>query len=91
MINFPQFSVQQELERKGGGRPVKPTRGGGIPHLQLFGQLTELSHYRVTDILDRRIIIATKPDQSGSVVFKVLHKSAAVYKRQRWHLIEKEQ
>jgi hypothetical protein len=56
--------------------------GGGIPHLQLFGQLTELSQYRVTNILYTRIILAHKLDRPANfVVFKVLHKSSAVYKR----------
>ena len=77
--------VQQELERKMGGRVLPARRGGGIPHLQLFWQLTELPQYKVTDVLDRKIIIAHRlgcgEQQQGSVVFKVLHKSAAVYKR----------
>jgi hypothetical protein len=62
--------------------------------LQLFGQLPELRQYKVTDILDKKIIIAKRlsgcdQQQGGSsrtVVLKVLHKSAAVYKRHGTHL-----
>ncbi|XP_023337854.1 uncharacterized protein LOC111708647 [Eurytemora carolleeae] len=65
--------VERELDAKA-RRPGKKI--SGIPHLQLFGQLSQLRKYKVVDILDGRLILAQNIDTLEKVVFKVLQKSA---------------
>jgi len=76
--------VQRELET----RTRKESRKvSGIPHLQLFGQLSELREYRVVDIFDKKIILAENLKTKQQVIFKVLQKSAAVYKKSKTSLL----
>jgi len=59
----------------------------GIPHLQLFGQLSELKQYKVKNILANKIILAENVQSSQLVIFKTLHKSPAVYKKSKTSLL----
>jgi len=65
-----------------------PTRRSvGIPHLQLFGQLSELKQYKVKSILANKIILAENFKTSQLVIFKTLHKSPAVFKKSKTSLL----
>ena len=59
----------------------------GIPHLQLFGQLSELAHYKVKNVLANKIILAENAQTNQLVIFKTLHKSPAVYKKSKTSLL----
>jgi len=59
----------------------------GIPHLQLFGQLSELRQYKVKNILADKIILAENVLSGNLVIFKTLHKSPAVYKKSKTSLL----
>lgn len=62
-------------------------RSVGIPHLQLFGQLSELKLYKVKDILVNKIILAENLQSNQLVIIKTMHKSPAVYKKSKTSLL----
>jgi len=76
--------VKQEADLRN-TRSFKKTIG--IPHLQLFGQLSELKEYKVKNILAQKIILARNVLSNKFVIFKTLHKSPAVYKKSKTSLL----
>ena len=62
-------------------------RPAGIPHLELFGQLSELRQYRVKNILAGKLILAEHVKTCDLVIFKTLHKSPAVYRKSKTSLL----
>eukprot|EP00090_Calanus_glacialis_P046059 TRINITY_DN8859_c0_g1_i2.p1 TRINITY_DN8859_c0_g1~~TRINITY_DN8859_c0_g1_i2.p1 ORF type:complete len:537 (-),score=148.11 TRINITY_DN8859_c0_g1_i2:127-1737(-) len=77
-------SVKRDAELK---TKKSSKRSVGIPHLQLFGQLSELKQYKVKNILANKIILAENVQSSQLVIFKTLHKSPAVYKKSKTSLL----
>jgi len=76
--------VKREAELK---TKKSSKRSVGIPHLQLFGQLSELNQYKVRNILANKIILAENVHSKQLVIFKTLHKSPAVYKKSKTSLL----
>jgi len=76
--------VKREAELK---TKKSSKRSVGIPHLQLFGQLSELAHYKVKNVLANKIILAENAQTNQLVIFKTLHKSPAVYKKSKTSLL----
>lgn len=76
--------VQRELETRSRKESRRVT---GIPHLQLFGQLNQLRDYKVINIFDKKIILAENFKTKQQVIFKVLQKSPAVYKKSKTSLL----
>lgn len=75
--------VRREAETRQRKLPKKST---GIPHLELFGQMTELKQYRIINIIDR-VMVATHAVTNQTVVIKTLNKSTAVYKKSKTSLL----
>ena len=59
----------------------------GIPHLELFGQLTDLKYFKVRNILVNKLIVAENVKTNELVIFKTLHKSPAVYRKSKTSLL----
>jgi len=76
--------VERELDSKvvSSSKHITTT-SSAIPHLHLFSNLSELRQYKVVDILDTRVILAEHRETKLKVVFKVLQKSSAVYKKSK--------
>jgi len=77
--------VKREAELKTKKSSIR--KSVGIPHLQLFGQLSELRQYKVKNILADKIILAENVISGNLVIFKTLHKSPAVYKKSKTSLL----
>ena len=77
-------SVKRDAELKNKTFPKKPP---GIPHLQLFGKLSELKNYKVRNILAHKLILAENIETEELVIFKTLHKSAAIFKKTKTSLL----
>ena len=78
-------AVKREAELK--TKKSTSRRSVGIPHLQLFGQLSELKQYKVRNILANKIILAETVHTGQLVIFKTLHKSPAVFKKSKTSLL----
>jgi len=76
--------VERELDSKvvASNKHITST-SSAIPHLHLFSNLSDLRQYKVVDILDARVILAEHRETKIKVVFKVLQKSSAVYKKSK--------
>jgi len=83
------ISKAEQLVKREAELKTKKTskRSVGIPHLQLFGQLSELGQYKVKNILANKIILAQNTQSNQMVIFKTLHKSPAVYKKSKTSLL----
>jgi len=81
--------AEQIVKREAELKTKKSTsrRSVGIPHLQLFGQLSELKQYKVRNILANKIILAETVHTGQLVIFKTLHKSPAVFKKSKTSLL----
>ena len=66
---------------------IFPKKPPGIPHLQLFGKLSELKNYKVRNILAHKLILAENIETEELVIFKTLHKSAAIFKKTKTSLL----
>ena len=66
---------------------IFPKKPPGIPHLQLFGKLSELKNYKVRNVLAHKLILAENIETEELVIFKTLHKSAAIFKKTKTSLL----
>ena len=55
--------------------------------MQLFGKLSELKNYKVRNILAHKLILAENIETEELVIFKTLHKSAAIFKKTKTSLL----
>lgn len=86
-ISKAETLVERELDARTKPSPKKCTSSQAIPHLHLFSNLSELRQYAVLDILDGKVILAHHRQTKQKVVFKVLQKSSAVYKKSKTSLL----
>jgi len=86
-ISKAETLVERELDARTRPSPKKCVSSQAIPHLHLFSNLSELRQYAVLDILDGKVILAHHRQTKQKVVFKVLQKSSAVYKKSKTSLL----
>lgn len=77
--------MRQESELK--IKRTIPKNHVGIPHLRLFGQMSELKNYKVRDVLANKMILAENFETNEIVLFKALHKSPVNYKKSKTSLL----
>ena len=77
--------MRQESELK--IKRTIPKNHVGIPHLRLFGQMSELKKFKVKNVLANKMILAENFETNEIVLFKALHKSPVNYKKSKTSLL----